>query len=161
MAIRLKANITFQPIVEEVSRKFVPREQTCRARGGAGPVNFLTQGWMGAAVRPSVRGGLGLCTRNSLVIRQNARTTAISADEQQARERFAAVVSGRNHIKRDLSQIVRVQEQWMAAKDNKTITYNGVSAYGYTFYGWIFAVQYAGKLADDSYDVNTFPTSQS
>lgn len=162
MAIRLKANIGYQPIVEEVSRKFVPRKETCTAGGKVGPAVVEASGWMGGAVRKSSRAGLGACTRNYLVIRSNARETPVSQKETEARVRFAEAVKGRNHIMRDLGQITQVQQLWLTAKDIPSKVINGVSAEGYTFYGWIMMVQYKGleKAAEGgtSYDANTFPT---
>lgn len=162
MALRLKANIGYQPIVEEVSRKFVPRKETCTAGGKVGPAVVETSGWMGGAVRKSYRAGLGACTRNYLVIRANARETPVSPKEISAREMFADAAKGRNHIMRDLAQITKVQELYVAAKDDRSKVINGVSAEGYTLNGWIMAVQYKGleKAAEEgtSYDANTFPT---
>lgn len=169
MANKLKANIGFQPIVTEVSRKFVPKKQTCKAYGAkVGPVSVETQGWMGAAVRKSNRGGLGYCERNYMVIRENARITPPSAKEMANRTIFAAALAGRNHILHDLNQVSRVQILWtggtisghtyVGAKNDITKTINGVSGAGYTFNGWVMAVQFAGKSDDPQYDVNTFPS---
>lgn len=169
MAQKLKANIGFQPIVTEVSRKFVPKKQTCKAYATkVGPVSVETQGWMGAAVRKSNRGGLGACERNYMVIRENARLTAPSASEMLNRTTFAAALAGKNNILHDLNQISRVQALWnggtisgttfVGAKNDLTKTINGVSAAGYTFYGWVMAVQFAGKKADPQYNVDTFPS---
>lgn len=162
MAKRLKANIGYQPIVEEVSRKFVPRKETCSQRSHFGPVTIDASGWMGGAVRKSNRAGLGACTRNYLVIRANARQMEPTGDEVAAREMFADAIKGRNHIIRDLGQITSVQTLWMTAKDIRSKLINGVSAEGYTFYGWIMAVQYQGLKnaaeAGKTYDANTFPT---
>lgn len=162
MAIRLKANIGYQPIVEEVSRKFVPRKETCTAGGKVGPAVVETSGWMGGAVRKSYRAGLGACTRNYLVIRANSRESVVSQKELDARGLFGDAVKGRNHIMRDLGQVVRVQDLFVAAKQDLSKVINGVSAEGYTFNGWIMAVQYKGleKAAEGGtdYDANTFPT---
>lgn len=162
MAIRLKANIGYQPIVEEVSRKFVPRKETCSQRSHFGPVTVDANGWMGGAVRKSSRAGLGACTRNYLVIRANARQEEPTGNEVAAREMFADAVKGRNHIMRDLGQITKVQDLFVTASANRSKLINGVSAEGYTFLGWIMAVQYKGLQnaaeAGTTYDANTFPT---
>lgn len=161
MPIRLKANIGYQPIVEEVSRKFVPRKETCSAGGAVGPVVVEANGWMGGAVRKSYRGGLGACTRNYLVIRANARETAAGAAESQRRVLFAQAVLGRNHIMQDMMQVVRVQNMWLQAKDDPSKLVNNVDASGYTMLGWIMAVQYRGLAnaaeSGTTYDANTFP----
>lgn len=162
MAFRLKANIGYQPIVEEVSRKFVPRKETCTAGGAVGPVVVETSGWMGGAVRKSYRAGLGACTRNYLMIRANGRETVPSADELAARVMFADAANGRNHIMKDLGQITNVQDLFVTASANRSKLINGVSAEGYTLNGWVMAVQYKGleKAAETgtTYDANTFPT---
>lgn len=161
MALRLKANIGYQPIVEEVSRKFVPRKETCTAGGKVGPAVVESSGWMGGAVRKSSRAGLGACTRNYLVIRANARETPVSQKELDARVRFADAAKGRNHIMRDLAQITGVQELFVTASQDRSKVINGVSAEGYTMQGWIMMVQYKGleKAAEEgtTYDANTFP----
>lgn len=161
MPIRLKANIGYQPIVEEVSRKFVPRKETCTAGGKVGPAVVETSGWMGGAVRKSNRAGLGACTRNYLVIRANGREKEPTADELAARVMFADAAKGRNHIMGDLAQITNVQTLFVTASADRSKLINGVSAEGYTFNGWIMAVQYRGlRNAAESgteYDANTFP----
>lgn len=157
MAIRLKANISYQPVVEEISRKFVPRKETCAEGGAAGPVSVMTTGWMGGAVKTAGRAGLGVTKRNFLVVRANARTTQPSADELAARALFKQCSLAANSLAHNLTQLSRIQQLWMEADGSMTKTINGVSSYGYTFKGWIFAVQYAGKKDNPSYDVNTFP----
>lgn len=159
MAVRLKSNIAYQPIVEEVSRKFVPRKETCKAGGKAGPVVVESNGWMGGAVRTTNRGVIGKCKRNYLVIRSNARQSQVSNKELAARVNFQRVVAGRKAILSDLTQITEVEAKWMTARLDATKMCNGVSTEGYTFKGWIFAVQYAGLLHDPTnYDVEKFPT---
>ena len=158
MAVRLKSNIAYQPIVEEVSRKFVPRKETCKAGRKAGPVTVESQGWMGGAVRTTNRGVIGACKRNYLVIRSNARLSAVTNDELAARATFSAVVAGRKTIMRDLMQVTTYEGLWVQARKNAYLTINGVSADGYTLMGWLFAVQYAGRKEDPNYDVTKFPT---
>ncbi len=158
MAFRLKSNIAYKPIVEEVSRKFVPRKETCKAGRKAGPVTVESQGWMGGAVRTTNRGVIGTCKRNYLVIRSNARLSAVTDDELAARAAFASVVAGRKFIMQDLSQITTVEGLWVLARKNALATINGVSADGYTLMGWVFAVQYAGLKDNPSYNTKAFPT---
>lgn len=159
MAIRLKANISYQPSVEEISRKFVPRKETCSAGGAAGPVVVESTGWMGGAVITRGRAGLGITKRNFLVVRANARQTPAGPDELAARALFKQCALAANTLTHSLTQLSQIQHLWQEADGSLTKTINGVSTYGYTFKGWIFAVQYAGKKDNPSYDVNTFPTS--
>ena len=162
MAVRLKANIAYQPIVEEVSRKFVPKKETCSMGVTAGPVKTESNGWMGGAVRTTGRAGLGQCKRNYLVIRSNARSTQPSGDELAARALFTRAAKGRQTINRDLQQIVIAEQLYTDARkaleQGVGKTCNGVSVYGYTSQGWIFAVQYAGLANSSAYDEYTFPT---
>lgn len=163
MAIRLKANVGYQPIVEEVSRKFVPKKQTARRSTKVGPIMVAEAGWMGGGVRTSYRSELGECKRNFLIIRVNSRQSEISDAELVARTNFGQVAPAIPDILSDLTQITRLQRMWIEAKDDQTKTVNGVRARGYTMRGWMFAVQMAGLVnaqeAGTSYDVHTFPTS--
>lgn len=159
MAIRLKANIAYQPIVEEVNRKFVPKKETCTNGHTAGPVTVESNGWMGAGCRNSARAGIGAAKRNYMVIRQNARSSAPSEDEQVNRALFSAVVKAVPRLMRDLQQITRIQQMYFQAADDIAKELNGVSAYGYTLRGWVMAVQFAGKKNDPQYNVMQFPAS--
>lgn len=159
MAVKLKANITYQPIVESVSRKFVPKKETCSAGVEAGPVVTMAAGWMGGAVRTSGRGGLGACSKNYLVIRSNARQSEASAAELENRVLFQVARAGAQTCLMDVSQVTNIQQLYKAASEDKNKVINGVSAYGYTYRGWVFAVQHAGKKASEEYNVNRFPTA--
>lgn len=159
MAFRLKANISFQPIVEEVNRKFVPKKETCTNGHTAGPVTVESNGWMGAGCRNSWRGGLGGAKRNYMVIRQNARSSAPSEQEQINRATFSAVGQAVPRLMRDLQQIIRIQQMWDESAKDMTKSCNEINAYGYTLRGWVYAVQYAGKKNDPQYNVLQFPAS--
>lgn len=163
MATRLKSNIAYQPIVEEVSRKFVPKKETCTAGVKAGPVTTMSQGWMGGGVRTTGRAGLGQCKRNYLVIRSNARSSAVTNEELAARVLFGRAAKGRNTIMKSLIEIVKVEDMYtearLALEQGIAKTCNGVSVYGYTVRGWVFAVQRAGLENSSEYDENTFPSS--
>lgn len=159
MAIKLKANIAYGSHLDSVSRKFVPRSETCTNLGTeAGPVKLGANGWMGGAVRKSVRAGLGACQRNYVVMRVNARQTAPSNAEITVRTNFEKAVKGRKFILGDLEQLTNVQALFMTAKDDFSKTLNGVSAYGYTYKGWVMAVQMAGLKENPTYNANQFPT---
>lgn len=154
---KLKSNVQYQPVVESVSRKFVPKKDTCTAGKTAGPVKVESQGWMGGAVRSTGRAGLGASTRNYLVIRANARATDVTNKELENRANFAKAIRGRKAILTDLSQITRVQQMWLQVYGDPTLSCNGIQGYGYTMKGWIVAVQMAGLKEDPSYDANVFP----
>lgn len=167
MAVKLKSNIGYTPVVEEVSRKFVPRKEVCSAGRPYGPTKTEGQGWMGGGVKKTYRAGLGNCTRNYLVVRANARLTNPSQDELQARNDFSRATRGAAHILKDLSQLTSVQSLWAQAlaaiASGTPKTMNGVAANGYTQRGWVMAVQLAGiveaREGGTTYDENTFPSA--
>lgn len=163
MAKYIKGNISYQPVVEEISRKFTTKKNTCTKGLQAGPVEIETKGWMGGAVRQTGRGGIGVVRKNYLIIRENARTTPVSRDELQNREIFTAATRGKVYILYDLTQLTRVQQMYIEASADLSKHINGVSANGYTLSGWVFAVQFAGKKeaveTGTTYDVNNFPSA--
>lgn len=168
MAKKLIGSVAYQPVVESISRKFVRKSDTCSHGKKIGPVKTEASGWMGGAVRKTARPGLGECTKNYLVIRSQARTSVIKPDEIVKRTIFAEAVRGRNHIVHDLMQLTQVQQKFIEARDalaqGERKAMNGVFVEGYTFYGWVMAVQYAGgKAATEAggaaYNYNQFPTS--
>jgi hypothetical protein len=159
MAIKLKSNIAYQPIVESVSRKFVPRKEVCSAATTAGPVKTEGQGWMGGAVVKSGRSGLGACTRNVVIIRANARTTQPSSAELGARELFTTVQAAVKPMLRNLMAITTIQMMFKQGGKDRSKTVKGVSPYGYTMRGFVFAVLYAAKKNDPDYDLTTWPST--
>lgn len=176
MAVKLKANVQYINAIETIQRKFVPRKvKVVSVAAGQvakiGPATLDTQdGFMGGAQRVSYRGGLGQCTRNFLFIKTEGRTSPLKAHELDMRTFFSRAVKGKNVILKDLSQISRVQVMWHGgdvggthyegAYNDPSIRINGVSAKGYTYYGWIMAVQYAGVQNDpEHYSENTFPSA--
>lgn len=159
MAVYVKGSIAYQPVVEQINRKFVPRKQVCAATRHAGPVIVETQGWMGGGTRTAKRGGIGDCRKNYLIIRQAGHVISQSENAINARNNFSAVSAGVKFIERDLSQMVSVQTLWVAAYNDTTKHINGISADGYTRRGWIFAVQMAGLVDNDQYNVTHFPTA--
>lgn len=160
MAKYIKGNISYLPVVEQINRKFTTKKNTC-SNGAVGQaiVQIQPAKYMGGATRKSGRAGLGEVLKNYMFFRENPRSTPVQAAEINRRQIFAAVRKAVITIMEDLSQISRVQTLFLTAKDDKTKLINGVSALGYTFKGWIFAVQYAGKKASHDYNVNTFPQS--
>lgn len=158
MAKYIKGNISYLPVVEQINRKFTTKKNTCSTGAvGQAIVQIQPAKFMGGATRKSTRAGMGGVSKNYMFFRENPRSTPLKSDEIMLRQRFTAVRKGVIAIMEDLSQISRVQTLFLTAKDDKTKLINGVSALGYTYKGWIFAVQYAGKKASLDYNVNTFP----
>lgn len=157
MAQYIKGNIAFTPVVEQINRKFAPKDQTCTAAKKVGPVMLESNSWMGAATRVSNRGGIGETRKNYFVFRENARLSALSEDEINARGIFESATKGAYRCRTNLSYIARIMEQYKQSSLDHTKKINGVNAKGYTLTGWTVAVQYAGKKEDNTYDVNVWP----
>lgn len=152
-------NIQYITPIETIRRKFALK----REKAGLKKVNkdvAQVNKFFGGAQRKGYAAGMGEYHLNYVFFKKNNRTTAPSTNEITLRETFAVVSRGVQHIRHDLSQITRTQQMWLTAVQNPTSkAINGVVAYGYNYPGWIFAVQYAGKKASGSYDVNTFPSA--
>lgn len=157
MATYVKGNIKFTPVVEQINRKFAVRKKTCSLGRKHGPVTKETASWMGAATTVKGRGGLGTVSKNYFVYRENARSSQPTQAEQNVQAIFTIVSVAVRSLMKNLNQISRIQAAYMEASNDLRKTMNGVSAEGYTFKGWVFAVQFAGKYADGEYDVNMFP----
>lgn len=158
MALRLKANIQYQPVVEQINRKFVPVKQTSKSAGTAGPVAYEATGWMGGATRTTYRAGLQTCARNYLVVRANARATQPSSDELNARESFAVVSRAAKNMMGNLAALSTIQDMFLEGGSNRSKVVKGVSPYGYTIRGFVFAVLMAIRVQDGaSADLTTWP----
>lgn len=162
MSLYGKGSISYQPVVEEISRKFVPRKVTCSEKNpNKANIHFtpLPQGWMGGSVRKANRAGYGEVKTNTLVIRTAPYVASTSADAVKARQAFAVIAPAISEIEKDLTQIVSVQNLWKAAKEDLSKSINGIHARGYTKRGWMFAVQMAGYLEDPQYQPEHFPVA--
>ena len=156
MAKYIKGNISYLPVVEQINRKFTTKKNTC-SNVSYGPTKAQPAKFMGGATLTRTRAGMGAVSKNYMFFRENPRTSPLQAEEINRRQIFAAVRKAIETILEDLSQISRVQTLFLEAKDDSTKRINGVSAMGYTIKGWMFAVQYAGRKNNPSYDVDTFP----
>lgn len=163
MAQFLKSNISYDPVVESINRKFVKKSIKCKNVSGDlgrfGPVRVEATSYMGGATRSTNRGVLGNCKRNYVFFRDGYRTTAITPAEQARQQKFAKAAAGRNHIYKDLSQVTRMFEMIQEALADPSKKVNGVSMKGYTGRGWVMAVQYAGLVNDSSYNEKQWPTT--
>ena len=159
---KLKANIAYIPVVESINRKFALRKNTCSINTIDGTHLVLAtevNKFMGGATRTTNRAGVGTCTRNYMFFRENPRSSATTQEERDRRNLFGQIGAVVPIIFKDLSQLTRMTEMWVEALADASKACNGISAKGYTWRGWVFAVQYAGKLASSSYDITKFPTS--
>lgn len=131
------SNITFMPVVETISRKFALRRETCTLKTSQ-QKESNTFSYMGSGARVKMFNG-GLVTQNYFFMRKNARSTALSADEQTNRDNFRSVAVWRKAVKGDLSKLSANQAKYRGSlNEHKTI--EGVWAGDYSFDGFIFAV---------------------
>lgn len=166
MANYIKGSIQFIPVVEQINRKFAPNSKKCSKRvivrnSGDGQYSKQLQVpyYMGAMTTEKFIAGSGIVRKNSFFFRENAGAVALTNDIIALRSRFELACKGAAHILKDLAQITRVQTLWLTAQKDETKLLNGVSAIGYTYRGWVMAVQYAGLREDSSYDADTFPNT--
>lgn len=157
----LKSNVKFKSPIEQINRKLTQRKNTCSASKKVGPVETEAEGWIGCATFTAGRAGLGITKRNYLVVRSNAMLREASAGDLSRRLDFVDANKGKNIIKKDLMQYTPVTLMYEEAAVDSSKTCNGVSAKGYTLWGWVMAVQYAGlknSRGGQRYDYTQFPT---
>lgn len=166
MANYVKGTIQFIPVVEQINRKFAPNSKKCSKRvivrnsgDGQYTKNLQVPYYMGAMTTEKVIAGSGIVRKNSFFFRENAAVVAMTNEIITLRSNFAKACKGAAHILQDLSQITRVQTMWLTASNDATKLVNGVSAIGYTYRGWVMAVQYAGVREDSTYNTDVFPNS--
>lgn len=167
MAQYIKGSIAYMTGIDQINRKFALKKNKCSAKWG-GPVRYVPMRFIGGATRNTIRGVIGACRKNYMFMRMNARVTPPSVHEIDLRNKFSTIRAAIIHLMEDLTQVTRIQAMWLGgtiagkyyegARNNANIKINGVSAEGYTYYGWLFAVQYAGLKASSEYNVNQFPT---
>lgn len=154
-------NITFMPVVESISRKFALRKEKCSKtslRDGKVVIDGIS--FMGAGVRSTNLAGYGPLKKNYFFMRKNARSTPVTSAEVARRKTFGDASECAAHILSDLMQITQVTQLWVQASANLALTVKGVSASGYNFRGWIFAVCYKRLQDGESIStVKTFPTA--
>lgn len=160
---KLKANIAYMPVVESINRKFALRKNTCSMDNHIDGARVLLETevakFMGGATRTTNRAGVGTCTRNYMFFRENPRSSATTQEERDRRTLFGQIGAAVPAIFKDLSQVTTMTQMWIEALADSSKACNGIAAKGYTWRGWVFAVQYAGKLNSASYDITKFPTS--
>lgn len=156
---KVQSTIGFASGIDSVSRKFVPRKETCGEKT-VGKKKFGALKWFGSSVRTNWAAGYGSYQINAFVVRRNKRATVASTEELTNRSHFSASSTATSEITLDLGQIGRVNNMWKQAKVDFTKHVSGVSARGYNRNGWIFAICMA-RLKDGASmsDIKTFPLS--
>lgn len=161
MATKKQNNITFMPVVESISRKFALRKEKCTKtslRDGKVVIDGIS--FMGAGVRQSYAAGYGSFKKNYFFMRKNPRSTPVKSAEVARRKVFGDASECVAHITTDLMQITQIYDLWEQAVANLTLKMKGISAKGYNYRGWIFAVCYKRLQDGESISaVKTFPTA--
>lgn len=155
--------------IESIDRKLALRRekagsQTVRSGGNEHKVFIPGVKYMGGFTRTySVITGSGKIEAikvQYMNVRKYGRSTPPSVAEITLRNRFAQVSQGVVELLEDLTQVTQIQQKYLAAIADTTKRMNGVTAKGYaSLRQWVFAVQYAGLKASDSYDVTQFPAN--
>lgn len=153
--------------IESISRKLALRSEKAEnkklSQGGDSSHQVIIPGtkYMGGMVRSNYvvtgNGKSELVKTQYLFIRKNARESAVTDAEIAQRTIFAEVSPAVAALKKNLSQISKMQRMFLESRDDNNKTVNRISAKGYDYAGWIFAVQYAGRKASSSYDLTKFP----
>lgn len=156
MANYVKGSIQYTPVVEQINRKFCPRNKKCVAVS-AGPVALEAAHYMGGGTQVLYRMGLGQVRRNFFFYRENVRSTGTSINEATARDKFKQGVQWAIAADKDVSVISANQIKLKTLAENPAayITVDGEAMYaaGYTRSGFMraFAIKAAtaGVLPQD------------
>lgn len=120
-------SVNYDPSIESISRKFVRRAVKC---SDVSP-KLLPAKYMGGSVRSSLFVGTqGKVKQNVLFVRENARSTALSLEEVNARQNFKNGVKWANDAMQDPGAITSNQISFMAILDNPNLKVNGISFKG-------------------------------
>lgn len=152
MATYAKGTITFQPVVDQINRKFTTRKNKCTVNAGGGPVELIAASYMGAGTRITGRSGIGQVKKNYFFYRENPRMTAPSVDEVAQRTAFSDGLAWARAAAKDLAVITanQIKMQQLAANPNAYIVVGdeNMYIYGYTFPGFMKAFGIKAAMAD-------------
>lgn len=145
-------SIAYAPMIESVNRKFARRQDVIGKN-----INY----YMGGGTRVNNYAGIGPVSKNYMFFRKFASSVSPTPEQIQLQEYFGEAASARALILKDLTQITSVNNLFKQAKDDRSKTISGISAYGRSMRGWVFAVCYTrlkdkGETPDK---VKTFPTA--
>lgn len=159
MATKKLSNIAFDPVVQQINRKFATRKTTCTNKyyvkgdhNGAGDQptpsasNVVIPGtrYMGAYGRTVRITGVGLVQKNTFFMRNPMQAAQPTAEALTARANFAKAVNWAREGMEDLQAIVVNQNRFIESKDDKTKTIKGKANVGYqTIRGYVAGMAYA------------------
>lgn len=159
MATKKLSNISFDPVVQQINRKFATRKTTCTNKyyvkgdsNGAGDQptpsasNVVIPGtrYMGAYGRTVRITGVGLVQKNTFFMRNPMQAAQPSANAMAARARFAQAAIWTNAGWDDLAAFNVNQKRFVDSKDDKSKTIAGKANVGYqSMRGYIRGMAYA------------------
>lgn len=165
MSTKRLSNIGFDPVVQQINRKFATRKTTCtnkyfvngdpngtgvsdqKPASGSSKVIPGTR-YMGAYGRTVYVTGVGHVLKNTFFMRNPMQAHELSNNELQARIKFAAVVKWANEAMEDLAAIQVNQQRFIQSKDDRSKRICGKANIGYqTVRGYLRGMAFA-ILAD-------------
>ena len=149
------SNISYMPAVENVSRKFALRRETCTNKtiqaqnsNGNGKAVFIPgRTYMGAMTIESHVNGYGIVKKNVLFIRKPMTLGPASAAQADAKTAFMIGNEWAIATMKDLSVLTQNQQTYLSCRDNHTAIYRVLTDGYQSMYGWVRAI--AIKAAND------------
>lgn len=170
MSVKRLSNIAFDPVVQQINRKFATRKTTCTNKyyvkgnnGGAGdqPLpsvsNVVIPGtrYMGAYGRTVRITGVGLVQKNTFFMRNPMQAAVPTTAALTARANFAKAVKWTNEGYEDLTAFTVNQHRFVDSKDDTTKTIKGKANVGYqSMRGYICGMAYAIVSSGDVLPAN-------
>lgn len=149
------SNISYMPAVENVSRKFALRRETCtnktiqtrNSEGNGKVVNIPGRTYMGAMTIECHVNGYGIVKKNVLFIRKPMTLGPASQSQAEAKTAFAVGNAWARAAQKDLSAITQNQITYLSCRDNHTAIYRVLTDGYQSMTGWMRAI--AIKAAND------------
>jgi len=145
--------ITYLTGIDGVSRKFALRHEIA----GKNIACFL-----GGMVRKTKKVGVGTIAKNFMFVRKNYISVSPSETQLALQDAFKRTSKAVAYIFKDVSQITRLQENFLAGKEDFSKKMSGVSVYNHNQRGWVWDVTYNRVVNDPSItdqELRTFPTT--
>lgn len=152
--------------VESINRKLALRSEKCVEKTLSSGDNYHeviipAKKYIGGFTRTKSivtgNGKVEIVTAQYCFVRKNKFVKSMSADAIQGRLVFGEVSRSIGPLMRNLSELTNMQTKWVEGKADVSKTLNGISTRGYDYTGWVFAVQHAGRIGNDQYDLTKFP----
>lgn len=140
------SNIGYALPVEQISRKFARRKDTCSVKKTGGPDYIIPAArYMGASVRDcQVFGVEGRVNKNIFYVRTAPYKPTVTQEMNENRSYFAQACAWANAAQKDLTAITSNQQTFATCLEDFSNTVAGVSVRGYqTMTGWMKAVAFS------------------